>query len=212
MIDPTTLTLFIAAALLLLITPGPAVLYVIARSVGQGTKAGVVSAIGLSVGITLHIVAATAGLSAILLSSALAFGAVKFLGAAYLIYLGVRGLFQQEAKGPLQMEKEPLRNIFWQGVLVNVLNPKTALFFFAFLPQFIDPVRSSVAAQVLLLGTIFVGLAAISDSAYAFLAGGVGRRIRSNATISRLQRYLSSAILIALGITAAVSNTSPINR
>jgi threonine/homoserine/homoserine lactone efflux protein len=212
MIDPTTLTLFTAAAVLLLVTPGPAVLYVIARSVEQGTRAGVISAVGLSVGITLHIVAATLGLSAILLSSALAFGAVKFLGAAYLIYLGVRGFIQRDAKEQLKLNKEPLRNVFWQGVLVNVLNPKTALFFFAFLPQFVDPARASVATQVLMLGTIFVVLAVISDSAYAFLAGGVEQWIRGNAALGRLQRYLSSGILIALGIMTAVSGANPIRQ
>ena len=144
------LSLFSAAALILLLTPGPAVLYIVARSLDQGRLAGFVSVLGIEVGNLVHVLAATLGLSAILVSSSLAFAVVKYLGAAYLIYLGVRRLIQCQAGLPAAtFQPQRLRRIFRQGVLVAVFNPKTALFFFAFLPQFVDPSRGSVTLQLL---------------------------------------------------------------
>src|SRR5262245_24275692 len=135
----SSLSLFIAAALILVFMPGPNTLYIIARSIQQGRGAGIVSSLGVQVGTMIHIAAAALGLSALLLSSALAFNVVKYAGAAYLIYLGVRTLLTNDSLELEQaIQKADLRHVFYQGVVVNLLNPKTALFFFAFLPQFID--------------------------------------------------------------------------
>src|SRR5258708_857148 len=143
----SSLLLFVSAALVLLAIPGPAVFYVTSRSIGHGRSAGLVSALGIGVGTLLHVVAATLGLSALLMSSALAFSAVKYLGAAYLIYLGLQKLLREESIVPSeQSARIQLSRIFGQGIVVNVLNPKTALFFFAFLPQFVDVSRGKVAA------------------------------------------------------------------
>ena len=146
--DLTHLSLFVFASAVLLITPGPAVLYIIARSLDQGLSAGLVSMCAIETGNFMHVVAATLGLSALLLSSALAFTLVKYMGAAYLIYLGLRKLFTREAvevsKGS---RSQSIRKIYSQGVVVAALNPKTALFFVAFLPQFVDPSRGAVHAQ-----------------------------------------------------------------
>ncbi len=149
MLDPSKLPLFLFASLILLLTPGPAVLYIIARSVDQGRAAGLVSVLSVEIGNFFHVLAATFGLSAILLSSATAFAIVKYLGAAYLIYLGIRKLFsREEAAAAPTVESQSLRRAFWQGILVAALNPKTALFFFAFLPQFADSARGPIAPQM----------------------------------------------------------------
>src|ERR1700736_1025197 len=152
----SSLVLFVSAALLLLVIPGPAVFYILGRSIGQGRVAGLVSALGISVGSLVHTAAASVGLSALLMSSAIAFGIVKYLGAAYLIYLGVQKL-RHEDSAELSGDAPPVKlsRIFAQGIVVNVLNPKAALFFFAFLPQFVDPTRGHVAAQILFLGVLF---------------------------------------------------------
>src|SRR5256886_1859072 len=148
--DWPRLSLFISVTLLLVFMPGPNTLYIIARSIQQGRGAGIVSSLGVQVGSLLHIAAAALGLSALLLSSALAFNAVKYAGAAYLIYLGVKTLLTKEKSGPAQaVQQARLGRVFFQGVVVNLLNPKTALFFFAFLPQFIDPARGRVAVQII---------------------------------------------------------------
>jgi threonine/homoserine/homoserine lactone efflux protein len=188
--------------------PGPAVLYIIARSVDQGRPAGLVSALGVNVGTLFHVAAAALGLSAVLVTSALAFQVVKYLGAAYLIYLGVRKIFferEQSDDAPAVHEPQTLARIFSQGVVVNVLNPKTALFFFAFLPQFVDPDRGMVALQFLLLGLMFVGIALCSDSLYALLAGTAGGWLKGKPGFLRRQRYFSGGIYIALGVTTALS-------
>lgn len=211
--DTPTLIVFLIAALALLVTPGPAVLYIVARSLDQGRLAGVVSTLGIGLGTLVHVLAAALGVSALLVSSALAFGLVKYLGAAYLIYLGLRKVMSRE-NAPLRDRPEPqhLSRLFYQGILVNVLNPKTALFFFAFLPQFIDLGRGAVAGQILLLGVMFVVLGIFSDGLWAMLAGTVGHWLRGHAAPSkgrflRGQRYLSGGIFIALGVTTALSGT-----
>jgi threonine/homoserine/homoserine lactone efflux protein len=207
MLDWHNLTFFLVAALALIIMPGPAVLYIVARSVDQGRLAGVVSALGVNVGTLFHVAAAALGLSAVLLTSALAFQVVKYLGAAYLIYLGVRKIFfeHDQPDTPTRHEPQALSRIFSQGVVVNVLNPKTALFFFAFLPQFVDPERGAVALQFLLLGLMFIGIAICSDSLYALLAGTAGRWLKGRPGFLRRQRYFSGGIYIALGVTTALS-------
>jgi threonine/homoserine/homoserine lactone efflux protein len=207
MLDPSKLPLFLLAAFVLLLTPGPAVLYIIARSLDQGRTAGLASVTGVEVGNLFHVIAATLGLSALLLSSALAFTVVKYLGAAYLIYLGVRKLLTRETlHSAAGQQRQSLRRIFSQGVVVAVLNPKTALFFFAFLPQFVDASRGSVAEQMLLLGGLFVLMGMISDSIYALLAGTIGRRLKDSPRFLRAERYVVGSVYIGLGLSAAFAD------
>jgi threonine/homoserine/homoserine lactone efflux protein len=212
--QPNQLQLFVLASLALLVVPGPAVLYIVARSMHQGRMAGIASVAGVQVGACVHIVAAAFGLSALLLSSALAYSAVKYLGAAYLIYLGLRQVLSREAPGAEAprtagaFEPRSLRRVFAQGVVVNVLNPKAALFFLAFLPQFVDPARGSVAMQMLFFGALFIGLAMLSDGTYALLAGSLGNWLRHSPRFWRGQRFFASAVYIGLGLTTALSGSS----
>ena len=207
MADLTHLPLFILASAVLLLTPGPAVLYIVARSVDQGRRAGLVSVCAIEVGNFTHVIAATLGLSALLLSSALAFTIVKYLGAAYLVYLGLRKLFRREAiQGNSDSHPQSLGRVFSQGVVVATLNPKTALFFVAFLPQFVDPSQGSIAGQMFLLGCIFVMLAVISDSMYALLAETVGQWLRGSRSVVRAERYVAGSVYIGLGVTAALAD------
>lgn len=201
------LPIFLLAALILLLTPGPAVLYIVARSLDQGRLAGFVSVLSIEVGNFVHVLAATLGLSAIVVSSALAFSVVKYLGAAYLIYLGVRRLLAREAAHqPTTFHSQSLRSIFQQGVLVAILNPKTALFFFAFLPQFVDSSRGSVSLQLLTLGGLFVLMAMITDSLYALLASTVGQWLKGSRSFLRVERYLAGTVYIGLGVTAGLAD------
>lgn len=196
---------FCAAALAIIVLPGPAVLYIVARSLHQGRLAGLVSATGVAAGGLVHVAAAVLGLSALLVSSGPAFAVVKFAGAGYLIYLGVRTLLAREAAGAVvadgQASVQPLPAVFWQGAMVNILNPKTALFFLAFLPQFVDQ-PGSVPLQTLLLGLLFLGMAWISDGLYGLLAGSVGVRLRG-PRVARTQRRLAGGIYVVLGLVAA---------
>jgi threonine/homoserine/homoserine lactone efflux protein len=207
--DAATLALFSLAALALIVVPGPAVLYIVARSVDQGRQAGVVSALGIAVGGLVHVTAAVVGISALVVSSARAFEVVKYAGAAYLIVLGIRRLLTREEAVGDGRDRAPLRQVFSQGVVVNVLNPKTALFFLAFLPQFVDPEAGSVALQTLLLGTIFVLLALASDSVYGLAAGTLGGALRRSAAYLRVQRYVSGSVFVGLGLATAVSGSRP---
>ncbi|HZS05762.1 MAG TPA: LysE family translocator [Blastocatellia bacterium] len=206
MLNWSTLSVFIAAASILVIMPGPNTLYIIARSIQQGRRAGIVSSLGVQIGTMLHIAAAALGLSALLLSSALAFNVVKYAGAGYLIFLGVKTLLMKERIEPARgVQKAPLGRVFYQGVVVNLLNPKTALFFFAFLPQFIDSARGRVAMQIVSLGTILVVLGTVSDSAYALAAGSVGNWLRGNLRFLRAQRYFAGSVYLGLGAATALS-------
>ena len=208
MIEFSQLFLFLGATLALLLVPGPAVLYITARSANQGRLAGLVSVLAIETANFLQAVAATLGLSAILLSSALAFDVVKYLGAAYLIYLGVRKLLvPEEGKVQGEVKAESLARIYWQGFAINLLNPKTALFFFAFLPQFVDPKRGNVTAQTLLLGAIFVGMALITDSLYALLASSLAERMRGSQHFQKGQRYFAGLVYVGLGITTALTGS-----
>lgn len=204
----TNLSLFFTAALVLVLTPGPVVLYIISRSVEQGRKAGLVSVVGLEIGNLCHVLAAAFGLSAILLSSALAFDLIKYLGAAYLIYLGIRKLRASDHIADATVRPDTLRRIFSQGIVVAVLNPKTALFFFAFLPQFVDPASDSVTLQILLLGIMMVLMATVTDTMYALLAGTAGRWLRGNRHFLRAQRYISGIVYIGLGLMAALAGNN----
>jgi threonine/homoserine/homoserine lactone efflux protein len=207
--DASTFALFVVAALVLLVVPGPSVLYIVARSIEGGRSAGLVSVLGVQTGAMVHIAFAAVGLSAILASSAVAFSVVKWLGAAYLVWLGLRQIFgRDEEGGDVAVEPARLSRVFSQGVIVNTFNPKTALFFLAFLPQFVDPARGAAWTQILLLGATFVILALCSDGLYALLSGTAGgwlRRRMKGATFRRGQRFVSGGILIALGAVAAVS-------
>ena len=206
MIHLPNLPVFLLAALILLLTPGPAVLYIIARSMDQGRIAGFVSVVSIEVGNSFHVLAATLGLSAILLSSALAFTVVKYLGAFYLIYLGVRRLLTHTKNREIaRFQQQSLRRVFSQGVLVAALNPRTALFFLAFLPQFVDPSAGSVTLQLLMLGGMFVMMAIITDGTYALLASTAGGWLKKNRSFLRAERYLVGSVYIGLGVTAALA-------
>ena len=197
---------FIAAALVLLLTPGPGVMYIVARSIGQGSRAGLVSVLGLSAGALVHVAAAAAGISTILLASATAFGLVKAAGAAYLIYLGIRTLLARGAVASTEVcTPRSAGRLFADGALVSVLNPKIALFFLAFLPQFVDPGRGPVAQQILLLGLLYVALALVTDSAYAWLAGSLRHRLRDRALQGPLPRYISGSVYLGLGVGTALT-------
>ncbi len=205
---PTTLSLFVVAALTLLVVPGPSVLYVVARGVHQGRAAALLSTLGVGTGALVHVAAAAIGLSALVASSATALALVKYLGATYLIYLGVRTLLSRdEGQRSAALPPRPFGRIFAQGAVIEALNPKTALFFLAFLPQFVDPERGGVAAQTLLLGILFVVLGICTDSAYALAAGTVGSLIRRRQGVMRAQRYLAGSIYIGLGVTTALAGT-----
>ncbi|MDQ3742973.1 MAG: LysE family translocator [Acidobacteriota bacterium] len=206
--DWSKLSLFVSVTAALVFMPGPNTLYIIARSVNQGRRAGVVSSLGVQVGSLIHIAAAALGLSALLLSSALAFGVVKYAGAVYLIYLGVKTLLTKEkAAQTREVKKARLSRVFYQGVVVNLLNPKTALFFFAFLPQFIVPARGRVGMQIISLGAILVLLGTLSDMTYALAAGSVGNWWRGNLKFLRAQRYFAGSIYLGLGAATALGAT-----
>jgi threonine/homoserine/homoserine lactone efflux protein len=208
MIEFSQLYFFLGASLALLLVPGPAVLYITARSANQGRLAGLVSVLAIETANFLQAVAATLGLSAILLSSALAFDVVKYLGATYLIYLGVRKLLAPEEEAANgEVKEESLSRIYWQGFAVNLLNPKTALFYFAFLPQFVDPAKGNVATQMLLLGAIFVGMAFLTDSLYALLASSLADRMRGSRHFQKGQRYFAGLVYVGLGITTALTGS-----
>ena len=193
--DASTMTVFVFATLALLVVPGPAVLYIVARGIDQGRGAALSSA-------------AVLGLSVVLASSAFAFSVVKYLGAAYLIYLGMWTLLSRsEPTVTVDRQPKPLRRLFVQGVVVQVLNPKIALFFLAFLPQFVDPGRGPVALQTLALGAILVGLGACTDSAYGLLAGSLGGVLRGSRVFARIQRWVAGSVFLGLGVSAAVTGT-----
>jgi threonine/homoserine/homoserine lactone efflux protein len=206
--EASMLGLFVAAAVVLLITPGPAVLYIVTRSVEQGRLAGLVSALGVHVGTLVHVAAAALGVSALLVSSALAFDIVKYLGAMYLVYIGVRKLvgWDQPAGGQA-LAPRSLQRLFGQGVVVNILNPKTALFFLAFLPQFVDVSKGAVGFQILVLGLIFVALGVLSDGLYAVAAGTAGGWLKRDGRILRAERYVGGTVFVGLGVTAALAGS-----
>ena len=194
-----TIALFSLAAAALAVVPGPAVTYIVTQSIDKGRRAGVVSALGISGGGLVHVAAATVGLSALIASSATAFTTVKLVGAAYLIAVGLRRLLTREDEAA-PAEAAPIERVFAQGVVVNVLNPKTALFFLAFLPQFADS-----AGQIAFLGCLFVAIAFCSDSLYAVLAAGLADRLRRGRAAARIRRWLSGGIFVALGVSAAAA-------
>jgi threonine/homoserine/homoserine lactone efflux protein len=204
----STLALFSLAAIALAVVPGPAVAYIVTQSVDQGRRAGIVSALGIASGGLVHVAAATVGLSALIASSAAAFTVVKLVGAVYLIGVGIRRILSRdEPKPAVEREETRVRRLYGQGVIVNVLNPKTALFFLAFLPQFVDR-HGSVALQVAILGLLFAAIAMLSDLAYAVLADALAGRIRRSGRGARVRRFATGGIFVVLGITAAAAHRS----
>jgi threonine/homoserine/homoserine lactone efflux protein len=190
----------------LLLTPGPAVLYIVARSLAQGRAAGLASVLGIHLGTIVHIGAAAIGLSALIVSSALAFAIVKYLGAAYLIWIGIRTLMARDADPAAPaVAAEPLHRIFRDGFIVNLFNPKTAIFFLAFLPQFVDPARGPLHWQILVLGFTFMALGILSDGMFALVAGAAGDFLRRSRRLLRFQRWFAGVSFIGLGITAALA-------
>jgi threonine/homoserine/homoserine lactone efflux protein len=207
-IAPDRLAVFAGAALALLVVPGPAVLYIVTRSIHQGRRAGLVSVAGIHLGTLVHITAATAGLSALLVSSATAFTVVKLAGAAYLIGLGLWTLIARRPDTEIVLGgARTLRRVFAQGAVVNVLNPKTALFFLAFLPQFVDRDRGHATLQIALLGLLFALLGMVTDSLWAVGAGSAGEVLRRSRRFAHVQRYVSGSVFVGLGVLAAFAGT-----
>jgi threonine/homoserine/homoserine lactone efflux protein len=201
----STYALFIATALVLLAIPGPAVLYVVGRSIDQGRTAGLASVLGITTGTIVHITAATVGLSSLVLASKVAFDAVRYAGAAYLVLLGVRRLLTRGAEDTAEgRAPRTLRRLYTQGFVVNLLNPKTIVFVFAFIPQFVDVGAGHVWLQIFLLGLTFAGLGLASDSLYAIVAGTVADRLRGTPLVARVERWFGGSVLIGLGVAAAL--------
>lgn len=210
MFDSTRFVLFLTAAVLLAIAPGPGMLYVLARSLAGGKREGVLSAFGTFVGGMVHVFAAALGVSIVLAKSAVAFATVKYVGAAYLCFLGVRMILdarKNEVASEVTPALKPARNPLWQGVATEVLNPKTALFFLSFIPQFVNRSGGHVFLQFVLLGTISVVMNTTADLIVIALAGPLGERIRSSATFRRRQRTVTGAIMIGLGTYLATSES-----
>jgi len=200
--------LFITGAFIIIVIPGPNILYLIARSIHQGRLAGFVSVLGIEAATLVHICAATLGLTSLLLSSAIAFTVVKYAGAAYLVYLGVRKLFERPEERQEELRAtEGLKRVFIQGFIVNLLNPKTAMFFLAFLPQFVDAGREHATVQIISFGAILVVLAIIVEVAYVLLSSQLRPWLRGNRHFS-IRRYLAGSAYIGLGLTTALSGSS----
>jgi threonine/homoserine/homoserine lactone efflux protein len=201
----SALALFCLASVALAVVPGPAVTYIVTQSVDKGRRAGLVSALGVASGGLVHVAAATVGLSALIASSATAFTTVKLVGAAYLIVVGIRRILSRDDDAEIEPDDARHRRLYLQGAVVNVLNPKTALFFLAFLPQFVDTNRGSVALQVAFLGLLFAVIALASDATYALLADLLAGKLRRSGRGARVRRWASGSIFVALGVTAATA-------
>jgi threonine/homoserine/homoserine lactone efflux protein len=204
---PTTLLVFAFAAGVLVVIPGPNHIYIVTRSIAQGRRVGLASALGVETGTLVHITAAAVGLSALIASSAVAFNFVRYLGAAYLAFLGLRALLtdhgaQLENGGP---RTGSARRAYIDGILVNVLNPKVALFFLAFLPQFVDRSRGATTTQILVLGFVVFVIATTSDIVYALAAGALGSWLRGRPAFARRQRYLTGGIYLGLAAVASLA-------
>jgi threonine/homoserine/homoserine lactone efflux protein len=206
---PARLPLFVAASLALTLTPGPAVLFIVARSIGAGRRAGLLSVAGVGLGNAVHAAATALGLAALVASAPVAFAALRFGGAAYLLYLALRKLTGREpSTGDLVAAAPPAGGaVFGQALLVALLNPKTILFFLAFLPQFADPARGSLAAQLLLLGLLFVVVAVATDSLYVLLAGAIGALLRRHPGFGAWERRISALVYAGLAALAAFAGT-----
>lgn len=208
MIDSTHLAVFVSAAILLAIAPGPGMLYVLARSLAGGRREGLLSALGTFAGGMVHVVAAAAGVSLILAKSAAAFTTVKYLGAAYLCFLGIRMIRDARRDQAVALsEQRRGGNLLWQGVMTEALNPKTALFFLSFIPQFVNRDHGHVFVQFVLLGIFSVALNTGADVVVTLLAGPLGERIRRSARFRRRHRTLTGAIMVGLGTYLALGES-----
>jgi threonine/homoserine/homoserine lactone efflux protein len=208
MLDSTKLAVFLTASVLLAAAPGPGMLYVLSRSLAGGRREGLLSAVGTFGGGMVHVFAAAAGISVILAKSAVAFHTVKYAGAAYLCYLGIRMIWDARRATDLHLEAAVRsRNPLWQGIWTEVLNPKTALFFLSFIPQFVNHASGHVFWQFVALGTISVTLNTSADLVVTMLAGPIGQRIRSSARFRRRQRTLTGAVMIGLGVYVATGES-----
>jgi threonine/homoserine/homoserine lactone efflux protein len=203
------LALFATAAIVLLLIPGPAVLYIVARSVDQGRIAGLASAAGIAIGTLVHVLAASLGLSALLLSSATAYSALKYAGAGYLFYLGIKKFRERPrtGNGMEHVKLIPMRKVFAQGIVVNIFNPKIAIFFFAFLPQFVSPARGHVTLQFFTLGMLYAFMGWASDSTWALSAGSAAHWFRSNRKFIENERYAAGTVYMGLGLATALTGS-----
>lgn len=209
MVSMSQLILVAGAALIFALVPGPAVVFIVTRSVDQSRRAGVASGLGVACGNQALVFAAAFGLSALLATSEIAYDVVRFAGAAYLVYLGVRRLLDRSVTfGDDAAPPKPLSRLYGQGVVVGILNPKAALFFFSFLPQFVNQSHGAVAAQMMILGTLVVAITLLSDCSYATLAGGVAQSLLRKPKVVRRQQLVAGFVYIGLGIAAAVSGPS----
>ena len=206
MIDAHRFVFFIAAALILALTPGPGMFYVLARSLAGGKREGILSAFGTFVGGLFHVLAAALGISAVLAASAIAFHTVKYAGAAYLVWLGIRMIRSRNAEMETGASTPP-RNAFRQGILTEVLNPKTALFFLSFIPQFVTPEHGHVFSQFILLGVLSVSLNTTADLLVVTLASPIERRLKSSPRFRRNQRVASGVGMIGLGAYVAFADS-----
>ena len=201
----STYAVFLATAIALLLVPGPAVLYVVTRSIEMGRGGGLASVAGITTGTVVFVGLAAGGLSSLLLASTTAFDGVRYAGAAYLVFLGVRRLLGRGVEeADAEAAPRTRRRAYMQGIVVNLTNPKTIVFVFAFLPQFVDPHAHHAWVQVLVLGLSFACLGCLSDSAYALAAGTVADRLRGSRRLARVQRWFGGGVLVGLGILAAV--------
>lgn len=205
--DLGSIITFGVASIALLLIPGPAVIYILNRSVSDGREVGLAAVAGLELGNMVHVVAASAGLSAVLATSATAFNTVKWLGAGYLVFVGVRTLLIRPATMSGDSTSVTLKRSFTQGVVVNTLNPKVALFFVSYLPQFIDADKGAAWSQALVLGTVFVLIGCCTDGMYALTASALRNKLLTGRTLPIVQRYVAGSVFIALGVMAAT--TSP---
>jgi threonine/homoserine/homoserine lactone efflux protein len=205
--DPSTLIPFVIASAILVLIPGPAVLYIVSTGIGRGRRMALASMLGIESGALFHVAAAAVGLSAVVASSVLAYSLIKYAGAAYLIYLGIKTLRNRDASNPLQIPgATSARGAFKRGVIVNILNPKLALFFLAFLPQFVVPTRGSVAAQLVFLGLLFISVAIVIDGIYAMTSGMIGNLLNRSQRFAEGQRKVAGVTYLALGATALFSS------
>ena len=207
MLDSGRFALFLAAAFLLAVTPGPGIFYVLTRSLAGGRREGIRSSAGTFIGGLVHVLAAALGVSAMLAASAVAFASVKYAGAAYLVYLGVRMIQSRNAEPDLESALRPLRSAFTQGAITEILNPKTALFFLSFIPQFIAPERGHVFVQFLLLGSTSVLLNTSADLVVVMFAGPLGHRLKSSFRFRRRQRTACGLAMIGLGAWVAATDS-----
>jgi threonine/homoserine/homoserine lactone efflux protein len=203
--DIGSIVTFGIASVALLVIPGPAVIYILNRSVSDGREVGLAAVAGLELGNFMHVIAASAGLSAVLATSATAFNAVKWLGAGYLVFVGLRTLITKPAAMSGDSSSVTLKRSFTQGVVVNTLNPKVALFFLSYLPQFIDADKGAAWSQALILGSTFVVLGCITDGMYALTASALRDKLLTGRTLPFVQRYVSGTVFVALGVIAATT-------